>query len=174
MSWTRRSLLFAAGSTTLLAAVAGLVASAPTVHTVPGRPLQALTPTGFSILAAVADTLCPPPKPALSCRALFIAEDVDAFLASCDPSVAEEVGLALLLVENALPSLVLDGQPRGTFTASDPEVRSAVMAAFRDSRIPARRTVYKALLGLVSATYFGHPALQEHTGYRPVDWSVGP
>jgi hypothetical protein len=174
MAWTRRALLFAGGASALVAAIGGTVALQPTAHVLPARPLQALDPTAFSILSAVADTLCPPAGPGLSCAELFVAEDVDAFLATADPAVADEVSMALRLVENALPSLLLDGTVRSTFTAADRATRTAVLEAFRDSRIPARRTVYKALLGLVSATYYGHPALAAHTGYTPHDWSVRP
>lgn len=174
MSWTRRSLLFGAGSLALAAAVGGWVASSATAHTAARRPLRALSPSAFSVLVAVADTLCPAPSAGLSCRDLFVSEDVDAFLASCDPAVAEEVSQALHLVENALPSLLLDAHPRKSFSASSPQVRLAVLVAFRDSRFALRRTVYKALLGLVSATYYGNPALQAHTGYQPLDWSGRP
>ncbi len=167
--WTRRRLLFGAGAGTLLLALGGAsVALRPTVLRKPRRPLRALDPTAFSILTAVVEVICPvDPSPI----ALEIPEDIDAFLATCDPRVTHEVAAALRLVENALPSLLLDGDLRPAFSACSIEQRRRVLRAFRDSRIGLRRTIYKALQALVTASYYGHPATFTISGYDPPDFS---
>ncbi|MCA9571107.1 MAG: hypothetical protein KC656_24880, partial [Myxococcales bacterium] len=155
--WTRRQLLVGAGAAGLLVALGGArVAMRPTMLRTPGRPLLALDVASFSVLAAAAEVICPAVPGAPGPTELGVAEDVDAFLATCDPSVVDEVIQALAFVENALPALVLDGEMRLAFSACSLDDRARAFAAFRSSRIPLRRTVYKALLGLVGATYFGN------------------
>lgn len=175
MSWTRRQLVLGAGSAALLAGLGlGGVALQRTRLRDPVRPLQALDPVSFSILAAVVDTLCPGGAGLPAPAELGIAEDVDVFLSTCDPSVVEEVVLALTVVENAAVSLLLDQHLRRPFSACDGPTRLAVLHAFRDSGLPLRRTIYKALLKISASTYWGHPATYAHGGYVPRSYGARP
>jgi hypothetical protein len=129
-----------------------------------------LSPRAFSVLAAVADRICPGTGILPSAWELEVPEAIDAFLASSHPGVGADIEQGLLLVENGLPGLLFDLRPR-PFTTRSPEAQDATLAAMASSRIALRRTLYKALLGLVSATYWGHPDAYVHAGYRPPDYS---
>lgn len=168
MNWTRRRLLFGAGAAALVTAggIGGLALQG-TVLRQPQRPLQVLEPVPFSILAAVVETLCPPIEGAPDPVEIGVAEDVDAFLATCSPGVAREVTLALGVVENAALGLLFDQTLRRPFTACEPPARVRVLEGFRDSALPVRRTLFKALLKLTTSTYYGHPATFAFSGYVP-------
>lgn len=175
MPWTRRHLLFAAGGTTLAVALGiGGLALQPTVRVEPQAPLRALDERAYSILTAVADALCPGVEGAPTTDALDVAGQVDRFLSTCAPALTDEVTSALLFVENAVPSMLLDAHPRRPLTACSREERLQVLEAFRDSRITLRQTVFKALLGLVTATYFGDERVHAFVGYVPLDFSGTP
>lgn len=135
----------------------------------PRAPLTALDPVSFSILAAVADALCPGAPGLPDAWELQVPEAVDAFLASSDPAVAVELSQALRFVENGLPGLLLDGRPR-PFSTRSKEERLRTLERMATSRIHLRRTIYKALMGLVTATYWGDPRTFAHSGYRVPDY----
>lgn len=128
----------------------------PTVTRPPQVPLRALSPRAFSVLAAVADRVCPGGGAAPSARQVQVAEKVDALLASSPPTFRADIEQALLLFENALPGLLLDGRVR-PFTASSPDDQDAALRAWQTSSIGLRRQVYKGVRGLVVAAYFGSP-----------------
>lgn len=135
-----------------------------TVLRTPAGPLAVLDPVEYSILWAIAERHCPANGAFPSASSLAIAEQVDAFLAQQHPGTQADVKRLLRFVENALPGLLLDGRTT-TFTASSPEVQDAVMEGMRTSRLHMRRTVYKALTGLVGAAYYAHPAVWPAVGY---------
>ncbi|MEZ4319515.1 MAG: gluconate 2-dehydrogenase subunit 3 family protein [Myxococcota bacterium] len=141
------------------------------VHREPRQPLRALTPAGFSVLAAIADRICPGTGELPTAWELEVPEGVDAYLATRDPGVAEELELGLMLVENGLPSLLLDGRAR-PFTARSPADQDATLAGMAASRIELRRKLYKAFLALVTTTYWGHPDAYRFAGYRPADFTA--
>jgi hypothetical protein len=130
----------------------------------PGMVLQVLTPRQYIILAAVADRLCPggPGRPSAS--DVGVASKVDALMALLHEGDAAELCQGLMLIENALVGLLLDGRPT-PFTLLGPTEQDAVLHTFRTSRIPIRRTIYKALRGLVAASYWGDPLLYASSGY---------
>lgn len=130
----------------------------------PSTVLQVLTPRQYGILVALADRLCPggPGRPSAS--EVGVASKVDALMAVLHPADAAELCQGLLLVENALVGLILDGRPT-PFTRLDPAEQDAVLRTFRSSRLPIRRIVYKALRGLVAASYWGDPLLYASAGY---------
>jgi len=136
----------------------------------PRVALKSLDLRSFSVLAAVADTICPGTGALPTAWELQVPEGVDAFLASAHPGVAAELMQGLMLVENALPGFVFEGRLRPFSTCSPAQQRES-FAAMATSRIALRRTLYKALLGLVSATYWGHPDAYAHAGYAPPDFS---
>lgn len=172
MAWTRRSVLGVGLAGAGLLAVAGVgVALRPTVMHAPARPLKVLSPRAFSVLVAVADRVCPGTASFPKASDLGVAELVDDLLATSDPALGAELGQALLLFDNALAGLLLDGRPR-TFTAAPPEEQDAVLLAWATSGLTLRRKVLKALRGLIAGAYYGHPDVYAACGYAgPPDLS---
>lgn len=165
MSVSRRTLLkYGLAGTALLAAGGVGLALRGTHLRAPSRELAVLSPQEYSILAAVADRICPENGNFPAASTIGVAEDLDELLRISDPAVGEELGLVLRLVENALPGLLLDGRFT-TFTGSDPALQDRILEGMRTSRILARRTMFKALNGLVGATYYGNPAVWPAVGY---------
>ena len=165
MATTRRTLLTAGlGGTLLLAAGASGLALMPGAPVGEHPPLRALTPQQFGILVAVADRICVAGDGRPSAREVGVAAKVDHQLSTMHPADAAELGQGLLLIENALVGLLLDGRVT-PFTRLGPAEQDAVLEDFRTSRIPIRRSVYKALRGLVAASYWGDPRLFAAVGY---------
>ncbi len=167
----RRTFLLGSGAIVVAFGGAGVaLALQGSEHRSPRRPLKALDAASFSVLAAVADAICPGTDGLPSAWDLEVPEDVDAFLASNHPAVASEIIQGLTLLENGLPGLLLDLQPR-PFTTRSLAARDATLSGMATSRIALRRTLYKGLLGLVTTTYWGNPATFAHSGYRPMDFT---
>lgn len=165
MALSRRKLLrYGLGGTILLAAGGAGLALQPSRLRPPRKALEILDERSFSVLAAVVDRMIPPregfPPPA----ALGVAERIDEFLAAGDPAIADEFRQALLLVENGLAGLVMDGRPRA-FTRLSPEGQQKVLDAWRTSAWSFRRMVYRALHGLCMAVYFTSPEVFPAVGY---------
>ncbi|MCB9664599.1 MAG: gluconate 2-dehydrogenase subunit 3 family protein [Alphaproteobacteria bacterium] len=144
----------------------------PGVARAPATPLQALSPRAFSVLAAVADRVCPGGEGAPGAAEVGVAEKVDALLATSPPTFRTDIEQALLLLENALPGLLLDGRAR-PFTACDAATQDATLEAWQTSSLGLRRQVYKGVRGLVVAAYFGSPeTYRSASGYPgPPDFS---
>lgn len=173
MSTTRRRLLQVGLGGAALLAVGGVgVALRPGVLRAPSAPLQALDPRSFSTLAAVADAVCPGTEVYPSAAGVGVAEGIDALLASCDPGMTDELTQALMLLENALVGLLLDGRPVA-FTALSPATQAEVFEGWRTSRIGVRRQIYKALRGLCASVYYAHPDTWPGSGYPgPPDYAA--
>lgn len=160
----RTALKYGLGGAGLLG-VGGLGLSLwPTQTREPRQALQALDPQQFSILAAVADTFHPPSPPFPSAWEIQLPEAMDDYLATIHPGDLGDLVAALGLLENAAAGLLLDGR-MGTFTGASPEVRAATLGGWKHSRIPVRRTAYKALHKLCNSSYFASPAIYETVGY---------
>ncbi|MEC8423890.1 MAG: gluconate 2-dehydrogenase subunit 3 family protein, partial [Myxococcota bacterium] len=162
MATTRRTLIKGGFGAAALLAAGGLgLGLRPGAAPPPAAAqLKALTPQQYGVLVAVAARMCPGGNGRPSASDIGVAAKVDAQLATMHPADAAEFGQGLLLVENALVGLLLDG--RGTpFTLLGPREQDEALEAFRTSRIPIRRSVYKALRGLVAASYWGDPRLYE-------------
>ena len=130
----------------------------------PGRTLQTLDETEFSVLAAIADRVNPGGDGFPAASELGVAEAIDAVLATAHPGIAMEIKQALLLVENALAAFLFDGR-YDTFTASPPELQDQIWADWAASGLETRRAVYKALTALCTATYWANEGLWEAVGY---------
>ncbi|TNE86704.1 MAG: hypothetical protein EP330_21140 [Deltaproteobacteria bacterium] len=174
MAPSRRTFLkYGLAGTALLAAGGVGLGLRPTTYREPRTPLKALTPRQFSVLAAVADRISPAHGDLPSAWEVEVPEKVDALLARKAPADAEEFGLVLDLLENALVGLVLD-QRFTTFTGSSPEVQDAVLRGMRTSSLATRRTMFTALRGLCSASYWSDLRVSQHLGYvRPNYGNVG-
>jgi hypothetical protein len=166
MTVTRRTILkFGLGGAAMLALGGTGLALQATVQRDPRVPLVALSPRQFSVLAAVADRMCPKTDTLPSAWDVEVPEKIDALLARKAVADAEEFGLVLDLLENALAGLVLDGR-FSTFTASPPETQDAVLRGMARSTLATRRTMYAALRGLCTASYWSDPRASRHIGYR--------
>lgn len=165
---SRRRLL--QGSGAAVAAAVGLggglvaVSLLPPNHRDPRAPLRVLTPRAFSILAAVADRICPGADGLPTAWDLEVPEGLDLLLDRLHPGVGAELVQALLFLENPVAGTVLDGR-MARFTQSPPDVQDEALRAFGGSKLGVRRQAYQALSGLISATYWSHPATWAHVGY---------
>lgn len=165
MTPTRRTVLRGGvlGGLLLAAAGAGL-ALQPGRLREPSKPLRALDARTFSVLAAVADRVCPGGRGLPSASELGVPERVDALLDALDPGNAADLSQALRLIENGLPGLLLDGRPRA-FTACDPATQDRVLERWRTSRLTVRRTAWKALVALISSAYWSDARTFGFVGY---------
>jgi hypothetical protein len=162
---TRRQFLAggtASGLVLALGAV-GLGLRAGTLRS-PARPLAVLDERTFSVVAALADRLVPAHGGFPSPSEIGVAHLVDDLLARAHPGDRRDVERMLRAIENAAVGLVLDGSSR-PFTTCTPAEQDRILERWRTSRLPLRRTVYKALNGLVGAAYYGSPEVWAAMGY---------
>lgn len=165
MILTRRHLLAGLGGIGALgvAGAAGLSLQ-PTVARAPRGALKTLDEGRFSVLAAVADVICPGGDGLPTAAEIGVAEKVDALLDMTDPGMAAEVVGLLDLLESPVVGLLLDGRPR-PFTALAVAERAETLERWRTSDLPQRRTGYRAVHGLCSASYWSDPRCYAVTGY---------
>lgn len=168
---SRRRLLQVSAGGALLLALGGVgLALQPTAPRTPPGPLQALSPRQYAVLVAVAEVVLPPRAGLPTAEEVGVAAKVDALLARLHPGVAAELGQALLLLENALPGLILDQRAR-PFTQGSLEERTRVLERWRTSRLKVRRQVVRGLSALVSSAYWSDPRTHAFVGYRgPPAW----
>jgi len=165
MAISRRTFVkFGAGGALLLALGGVGLSLRSTVMREARVPLQVLSESEFSILAALADRVAPSNRPFPSAYALHVPEKVDALLATLDPGTVDELKQALALLENAAAGLLLDGRTT-TFTGAKPEAQDDIMRAWQTSRIQVRRVAMRALVGICAATYWSSPEIHAHVGY---------
>lgn len=146
-------------------AVSGVgVGMIPTVERAAQGPLQVLDTRAYSVLAAIADTVCPGGGQAPSASDIDVAGQIDAFLATCPPHLGEDLRRALLLFDNALAGLFFRMRP-SVFTGMEPAARVNVLEGWRTSRLSFRRQVYSALRTLIASTYYGDPRTYAASGY---------
>lgn len=162
MALSRRRLLLLAPAA--LAVGAGGLALWPGASRSPPAALQVLSPREWSVLAAAAQAFCPGGDGLPSADELDIATALDATFATLHPGDVSELKAALLLLDNALPGLLLDGR-LGPFSRASVQARAQTLLGWRTSRIGTRRQVYKALRGLLMAAYWGHPRTWAFAGY---------
>ncbi len=135
-----------------------------TVLRAPARPLRALDARSFSVLAALADRVCPGGDGLPGASEVQVAERLDDLLFAAAPAMAEEVSQALALLENALAGAIFD-QRFTPFTAASPAAQDRVLERWRTSRLSVRRAAFKALVGLCNLTYWGAPETWPSLGY---------
>ncbi len=135
----------------------------PTLSTgVPTRPIVALSPRAFQVLVAVARRVVTTE----GADPVAIAHGVDDSLVHLAPEAQTDFNRLLLLFENALGGLLLDG--RGApFTRLSPEEQDRVLLRWRDSRLALRRTGYQALRKLCVSSHYAMPSSWEKVGYPP-------
>ncbi len=136
----------------------------PTILRAASKPLVALDERTFSVLAAFAERVAPGGGAFPVASGVHVAEKVDALLATCAPGMVAELKQALLLFDNALAGLFLDGRP-STFTSCDAATQDAIIDSWKNSRLDLRRRVYKGLRGLCAGAYYGSPEVYAAIGY---------
>lgn len=171
---SRRTLLKSGLIGTLLVGVGSVGLALQPTRTQSSTPrLKVLDADEYAVLVAVAETACPAlGAGAPGATALGVAAQLDELLAGSDPESQKGTKLALRIFENAL-SGALSGERLVPFTKLDPEARARVLAAWRDSGVGFKRTVYKGLTGAVFAVYWGDPRTWARIGYAgPPDFAA--
>jgi hypothetical protein len=162
---TRRQFLASGAIATALVGVSGLTLGLrATVVEEPVHPLQVLSRVEYSVLMAVAVRLCPGAAGLPGARELQVGHKVDALLAKLHPATGAEVKDLLMLFENALVGLFLDGRVT-TFTGASLRTQDRVLDNWRTSRLLVRRQGFQALAGLINASYWSDPAVYAFVGY---------
>jgi hypothetical protein len=172
---SRRSLvkagLFGAGMLGISGIGLGLQS---TVYRSPQSTLRALSAREYSIIAAVADRVCPRESDMPSARALLVADHLDGAVFRMHPGAAAEFKQLLALLENAAVGMVFEQRAR-PFTACKPEVQDRVLRAWQLSRFSLRRTGFRALAGLCMAAYWAQPETWVALGYPgPPEFNLPP
>ena len=170
----RRSFLKLGFGASLVLAAGGLgLGLQSSLLRTPAVPLSALTQRQYSVLTAIVDRIHPGGEGWPSGSELQVAEKLDKLFASANPGLAKEFGLALLLLENALTGFLF-GQRVKPFTRCSPEVQDRILASWQTSSLDFRRTVFKGINGLCTATYWAAPELRKGIGYPgPLPLEVG-
>jgi hypothetical protein len=126
--------------------------------------LKVFSPEEAAILAAIAGRLVPErpgfPRPA----ELRLASRMDEVVAMAHQATQAELRRLVRLFESALGGLLLDGDGR-LFTTSTPAQQDRRLRAWAQSRLPLRRTGYRALKRLVYASYYAAPETWAAIGY---------
>jgi hypothetical protein len=162
---TRRNFIRLGWGGAVLLTVGGVgLALQPTVMREPRQKLKVLSPTDFSVLAAIVDRLHPGAPGLPSGWDLQVPEKVDAFLWTIHPADNRELLKALRFIENAIAGALLDGRFR-PFTALSPEAQDEALASWRTSRLQTRRLAFKGIRSLTASVYWSQPATYAHLGY---------
>lgn len=143
---------------------AGGLALWPTTEREAPAGLRVLSPRAWSVLSALAEAVCPTGSGWPSAAELGVATKIDALMAGMDEADAQQLVLALHLIDNALAGLALD-QRIGTFSGASLAARRGALEAWRGSALPVRRTAFKALRGLCASAYFSDPRVEARVGY---------
>ena len=134
----------------------------------PQGPLSVLDERRFAILAAIAARVVTAP----TADPVTIAHTIDASLARATPEAQADIRKVLMLFENALGGLLLDGRWR-PFTSLAPDAQDRVLEAWRDSRLVLRRGAYKALKNLCVTSFYRREAGWKVAHYPgPPAWFV--
>jgi hypothetical protein len=89
---------------------------------------------------------------------------MDEVAAMAHPATQGELRRLVRIFESALGGLLLDGEAR-LFTTSTPAQQDRRLTAWAQSRLPLRRTGYRALKRLVYASYYAAPETWAAIGY---------
>jgi len=136
----------------------------------PQAPLQVLSEQEYSILSSVAETILPGTQGYPSAREVQIAERIDAALFACEDGVQSEFKQVLALLESAVAGFVLAGRS-APFSMLSAAERWKVLDSWRSARVRLFRTAFKAIQGLVAASYYSAPQVHKRIGYPGVpEW----
>jgi Gluconate 2-dehydrogenase subunit 3 len=137
-----------------------LVSSRRRNRKAPPEALAVFSPDEAIVLAAVAARIIAP----LDAEKQRVVSKIDAVLASVDDLTQHDLKQLLRLLDNSFASLAFDG--RWTrFTDLAPDAQDRALEAWRDSRLPDRRSGFQALQRLCLAVTYSDPALYPGIGY---------
>jgi hypothetical protein len=162
---TRRWLLGVGVAAVGAAACGGLLLQRTRIRQARSALLQ-FDPEQFSVVAAVADRVCPGDAAAGLPTAweLFVPEKVDALVDRLPRASQVDLKAGIGLLESALPGLLLDGTAR-PFTTLTGEAQDRVLRRCQTSRFLLRRTAFRALAGLINGAYWADPRVYAFVGY---------
>jgi hypothetical protein len=127
----------------------------------PTGPLKVFDEREFAVVATVASRTVGAP----GADPVEIAHACDLAASCAPPDGQKELKQLVMLFENALAGLLLDGH-LGSFTGLSPEGQDKVLLGWRDSNIAIRRTGYTALRKLTQAAYYANPKCWPQVGYN--------
>jgi len=123
----------------------------------PNRSSPFLGSSARSTLHAAFEALLPNPAKASACT-----DDVDAFLATGDPVMGQQLQLALHVLEH-MGGMEFPFSER--FSRRTIDERRAVIHAWRTSRIQTKRQIGEAVRKVVLFTWFSRPESWAEIGY---------
>jgi hypothetical protein len=126
----------------------------------PRRTLNNLSRLEFSVLVAVARRTVTAP----AADPVEIAHRVDDFLLRVAPETRTDFKRMLVLLENPVSGLFLDGRP-WPFTRLSPEAQDRALFAWRDSSVPLRRAGYVSVRKVTQAAHYEQPSCWASVGY---------
>jgi hypothetical protein len=131
--------------------------------------LKVLSAREYAILMAIAEVLIDVPEGLPSVQEARVVEGVDALMYALHPGTSGEFKQAVGLVENPVLGL-LDGRFR-PLSRLRPAARLKALEAWQYSALPLRRSAFRAIHGLLIATYWGDKRTHSHMGYLgPPKW----
>lgn len=131
----------------------------------PTEVLRVLTLDEHAVVAAVAARVCSPPGPDVpGADGVEVGLLADRFLARCEPEQIADVKTVLAIFESGLVGALVFERTR-PFTQLEPELQDRTLLAWRDSPLALQRTIARALMGLTTALYYGHPRAWPSLGY---------
>lgn len=163
---SRRKLLQSGLIATALLGVGGVTLALQKTRQLSHLPrLSVLDASEYAILVALAERLCPElGAGAPGATKLGVAHTIDQLLVHSDDTAQKAIKGALTLFENALGGALV-GERVVPFTQLTSARQDAALSASRDSSIGMRRTVFRALAGVVWAVYWGNPSTWKRIGY---------
>lgn len=162
---TRRGVIKAGLIGTGVTLLGGLGLALRPSRLVPAEGLHVLGAKQYSVLAAVADRICPAAgEGAPGARALDVARQIDGRLRDLEPATQAAIGMLLDVFESALTGAIF-GERLAPFTQLDAEAQDRVLAQWRASEAAFRRTAFGALNSLISSTYYGDSRTWTRLGY---------
>jgi hypothetical protein len=130
----------------------------------PPQGLKVFDDRQYSILTAIAETLCPGGEGLPDANEIGVAAKVDHLLDRMHPADAQEFCQAIELMENALMGLAFEGR-FNTLSASSPAVRESALEGWRTSGLTLRRKAFTAVAGLCLGSYWSDPRTYAFVGY---------
>lgn len=162
---SRRTLLKSGlvGFVLVSAGSAALLLQKPKPHE--SANLTVLTSDEASVLAALADRLCPAlGAGAPGALALGIVNQVDLMLQAADADAQRGIKVGLLLFDNALTG-ALSGERVRPFSQLSAADQDAQIRSWQQSRVGFKRTLIRALSSLVMSLYWAAPETWPRIGY---------
>ncbi len=167
-----------AGSAVALATVAagiGGIAFESRREPSPGTGHKVFSHSEARTLSAAASRIVAP----LDAEQLQVVTKIDSLLAAADDVTQRDFRRLLWLFGTVFGSLFFEGRLL-PFVSLGPEAQDAVLAGWRDSRLPFRRSGFQALQRLCLAVAYATPSLYADIGYpgppmlvRPDGTTVG-